>query len=226
MELELKFDLQSELNMRNGLVKQFTTLEDLKEKFFKFFKEQEINRGYGLYSFKKPVDKDYKILKNDNIALVGDEEEFSFEMFLEEVEDDEEGNHQSEVGYSSHNPFLKALERLEYDIETPKQEEVRSIARKTLNRGYSGLDFKVDPVEEPDKELKNCGTDEDCHKVSRPIEEIIPQKSQKIYVNLVDFIKDNPNCSVKEASKFFSSKEIQKQIKMGKVYLRKGRLSV
>lgn len=43
---------------------------------------------------------------------------------------------------------------------------------------------------------------------------------------LRDFVKNNPNCTVEEASKYFSHREIQKQINRGRIFSRHGRLSL
>lgn len=43
---------------------------------------------------------------------------------------------------------------------------------------------------------------------------------------LRDFVKNNPNCTIEEASKYFSNREIQKQINRGRIFSRHGRLSL
>lgn len=199
MELKLKYNLKDELTFRNGLIFSFTSLEDMKKKFYNKFKEQEKARGYGLNTFVRPVSDDFEILENDEIALVGQEEEFDFNMFLEEVEKAE--TIEEVVPYSPSNPFLEALQEV-------SQQESTSIEEA------KGSD-----------EPHNWGINEDYHEIIAPLPKK-PKVKEKIYTNLVEFIKDNPNCTVQDASKFFKNKEIQKQIKMGKVFLRRGRLSV
>lgn len=210
MELKLKYNLEDELILRNSLSFGFSSLEDMRKKFYAKFKEQEKARGYGLNTFLRPVSEDFEILENDEIALIGEEEEFNFEMFMEEVEKPKEVSR-----VYSNNPFLEALNGYSYCNQEEKK-----------------------PVEQDS--LRNWGINEDYHEVvhllpKKPnktnIKEVVSnvreqKRVDKIYTNLIDFIKDNPNCSVQEASKFFSNKEIQKQIKMGKVFLRRGRLSV
>lgn len=190
MELKLVYCLSDELRLRNSVAFSFSSVEDMKKKFYKKFKEQEKERGYGLNTFIRPVLKNFEILENDEIALAGEEVEFSFEMFLEESKKEKQSE---DAGYSISNPFLEVMRW--NDLEQIEQEE------------------SVRPAENISEETTMS-------------EQQVSVKVDKIYLNLVDFIKDNPNCTVAEAGKFFSKKEIQKQIKLGKVYFRRGRLSV
>lgn len=86
-------------------------------------------------------------------------------------------------------------------------------------------EIKEEPVK---RESPNLTSSKGYYNTSKPVERLryTPKKKEKFYSSVIDFIKDNPNCSVSEAGKHFSKKEIQKQIKLGKVFLRRGKLSV
>lgn len=47
-----------------------------------------------------------------------------------------------------------------------------------------------------------------------------------VYKSLRDFIKKHPNCLVSEASEYFSKDEISKEVRLGRVYLSRGRLFI
>ena len=201
MELNLRYCLKDELRLRYGTAFSFSSLEDMKHKFYKKFREQEKERGYGLNTFIRPVSQEFEILENDEISLVGEEVEFSYEMVLEESQKETQKEEPiPNEGYSSSNPFLEAMKWSE-EHKDEEKEEGKQVIKPVKNNSLGGID-------------ENLGVRKDEVKVG------------KIYVNLVDFIKDNPNCTVSEAEKFFSKKEINKQIKLGKVYFRRGRLSV
>lgn len=206
MEFELKFNLSEELKYRYVNAFSFSSLEDMKNQYFKIFKEQEKARGYGLNTFIRPVLDNYEILENENIQLEGEEEEFSLEL-LSEIQDsiDEIGQETYEDEEDEYEAEPVIPTKVFFEEQEVKEEQVKRknpyAEFETLMKGYSN------PMESP-----------------KPAER--PKKQEKFYSSVIDFIKDNPNCSVSEAGKHFSKKEIQKQIKLGKVFLRRGKLSV
>ena len=211
MELKLNYNLKDELLLRNSSIINFSSLEELREIFYKRFKEQEAKRGYYLNSYIRPVSEDYEIIENDEIALVGDEMEFDASMFDEPVEEEKER-------YEYSNDFINSFLN-EGSSSQEKEESVKEFKREPLKREEFFKLFEkrtVEPVISPKSE-KTKG-------YSEPV--VVPEKKEKFYTNLIDFIKDHPNCSIDEASKHFSKKEIQRNIKVGKVYLRRGRLSI
>ncbi len=209
MEFELKYNLSEELKYRFVNAFSFSSLEDMKNQYFKIFKEQEKARGYGLNTFVRPVLDNYEILENENIQLEGDEEEFSLEL-LSEIQDsiDEIGQetYEGEEEYEAEPVIPTKVIFEEPEIkEEPVKRENPYAEFESLIKGYSKPDESPKPTEKP---------------------VIKPKKQEKFYSSVIDFIKDNPNCSVSEAGKHFSKKEIQKQIKLGKIFLRRGKLSV
>lgn len=214
MELKLNYNLKDELLLRNSSIINFSSLEELREIFYKRFKEQEAKRGYYLNSYIRPVSEDYEIIENDEIALVGDEMEFDASMFDEPVEEEKER-------YEYSNDFINSF--LNEDSSSQEKEEpVKEFKREPLRReeflNLFGEGQVIKPsVSSDDKRVESKG-------YSEPV--VVPEKKEKFYTNLIDFIKDHPNCSIDEASKHFSKKEIQRNIKVGKVYLRRGRLSI
>lgn len=55
-----------------------------------------------------------------------------------------------------------------------------------------------------------------------PSEEAKPRYSG----SLRDFVKNNPNCSIEQASEYFPLREIKKNINQGRIFSRRGRLSI
>ena len=62
-------------------------------------------------------------------------------------------------------------------------------------------------------------------KKRRPTPRVSPSVEAN-YRSLRELIKNNPGCSVEFATKHFPKREIQKEIKLGKVFLKNGKLSV
>ena len=60
---------------------------------------------------------------------------------------------------------------------------------------------------------------------STPVQ-VAEEKPKKIYATLRDLIRDNPSCEMSLALEYFSEKEINKQVMLGKVYKRKGKLVI
>lgn len=213
MELKLNYNLKDELLLRNSSLINFSSLEELREIFYKRFKEQEAKRGYYLNSYIRPVSEDYEIIENDEIVLVGEEIEFDASMFDEPVEEEKER-------YEYSNDFINSFLN-EGHSSQEKEEPVKEFKREPLRREEFFKLFEkrtVEPVISPKSEKA------ETRGYSEPV--VVPEKKEKFYTNLIDFIKDHPNCSIDEASKHFSKKEIQRNIKVGKVYLRRGRLSI
>lgn len=214
MELKLNYNLKDELLLRNSSLINFSSLGELREIFYKRFKEQEAKRGYYLNSYIRPVSEDYEIIENDEIALVGDEMEFDASMFDEPVEEEKER-------YEYSSDFVTSFLNEGKDYQESKEELVKEFKREPLRREEFFKLFEgqvVEPsISSGDKRVESKG-------YSEPV--VVPEKKEKFYTNLIDFIKDHPNCSIDEASKHFNKKEIQRNIKVGKVYLRRGRLSI
>lgn len=62
--------------------------------------------------------------------------------------------------------------------------------------------------------------------ISVPPSARVPSTPKVSYKSLRDLIKSNPGCTIEFASRHFSKREIQKELKMGKIFLRAGKLSV
>ena len=60
---------------------------------------------------------------------------------------------------------------------------------------------------------------------STPVQ-VAEEKPKKVYATLRDLIRDNPLCDMSLALEYFSEKEINKQVMLGKVYKRKGKLII
>ena len=60
---------------------------------------------------------------------------------------------------------------------------------------------------------------------STPVQ-VAEEKPKKVYATLRDLIRDNPSCEMSLALEYFSEKEINKQVMLGKVYKRKGKLII
>ena len=60
---------------------------------------------------------------------------------------------------------------------------------------------------------------------SSPVQ-VVEEKPKKVYATLRDLIRDNPSCEMSLALEYFSEKEINKQVMLGKVYKRKGKLII
>lgn len=214
MELKLNYNLKDELLLRNSSLINFSSLEELRGIFYKRFKEQEAKRGYYLNSYIRPVSEDYEIIENDEIALVGDEMEFDASMFDEPVEEEKER-------YEYSNDFINSFLN-EGSSSQEKEESVKEFKSEPLRREEFLNLFGEGQVIKPSISSKSEKSEPKGY--SEPM--VVPEKKEKFYTNLIDFIKDHPNCSIDEASKHFSKKEIQRNIKVGKVYLRRGRLSI
>lgn len=214
MELKLNYNLKDELLLRNSSLINFSSLEELREIFYKRFKEQEAKRGYYLNSYIRPVSEDYEIIENDEIALVGEEMEFDASMFDEPVEEEKE---RYEYSNDFINSFLNEGSSSQEKEEPVKEFKCEPLRREEFFKLFGGGQVVEPSISSESKRVESKG-------YSEPV--VVPEKREKFYTNLIDFIKDHPNCSIDEASKHFSKKEIQRNIKVGKVYLRRGRLSI
>lgn len=56
---------------------------------------------------------------------------------------------------------------------------------------------------------------------AKPIKEVITE-----YKTLREFVKNNPGCSVDHAKQYFPEKEIKKQINVGRIYYKNGKLTI
>lgn len=102
---------------------------------------------------------------------------------------------------------------------------VRRVVRKKKAEGVSSdvTDHFNSEVREPTKP------------VTRPVAKVTPKPKitspevQKTLSNprtVVEYVKANPNCTIKEVSEHYSKKEIERSVRTGKIYVKGGRLSV
>lgn len=102
---------------------------------------------------------------------------------------------------------------------------VRRVVRKKKTEGVSSdvTDHFNSEIREPKKP------------VTRPVAKVTPKPKitspevQKTLSNprtVVEYVKANPNCTIKEVSEHYSKKEIERSVRTGKIYVKGGRLSV
>lgn len=102
---------------------------------------------------------------------------------------------------------------------------VRRVVRKKKAEGVSSdvTDHFNSEIREPTKP------------VTRPVAKVTPKPKitspevQKTLSNprtVVEYVKANPNCTIKEVSEHYSKKEIERSVRTGKIYVKGGRLSV
>lgn len=120
-------------------------------------------------------------------------------------------------------------------VEEPKPEKavqptkkVKKVVRRVVKRK---------PVQQPPTEAKprvsaDISDDLDFD-IQKPVTRKPPKATSNAVQNelsnpgtVVEFVKANPNCTVKEVALHFSKKEIERSVKTGKVYVKSGRLSV
>lgn len=102
---------------------------------------------------------------------------------------------------------------------------VRRVVRKKKDEGVSS-----DVTDHFNSEIR-----ESTKPVTRPVAKVRPKPKitspevQKTLSNprtVVEYVKANPNCTIKEVSEHYSKKEIERSVRTGKIYVKGGRLSV
>lgn len=202
-----------ELKLQASRYISFTSMDSLREIYYKKFREEEKERGYGLNSFVRGISQDYEIQESEELHLEEGEMLFDCSMFSEE-------------------PIISAEPKQkfeDYNIRQAKEfaqlaQQEKEVVYKKVVEVKEPLKERVIPPKEPQRSVQNSMP----VRVEQPkrVSKVVEQVPSNTYKTLAEFIKLHPNCTIQEASKYFSTKDIQKQVKIGKVYLRKGRLSV
>lgn len=161
-------------------------------------------------------DDDYEVE-----SYVEDDDEYETESYLEDDFETESYEYDDEdEEYET--------ESYEYDDEDDEYETVSSVTDDEDDEMDWGTIEEEDTNTSISKRTSNIPSARPQTKGQRlinKVEESIKENS-KVYTDLIDFVLDNPNCLIRDAQKHFSEKEIKKQIKLGKVFLRGGKLSV
>lgn len=183
-----------------------------------------------------------------------DEDDDSGSWSEEDDEDDEEDPEPIKVVVAP--PVRPAPVRVETPVQAPKPVKAAPVVRKPEREvaaveavfdGFSGEDF-IGEVQKPVSRKPAISSEEAddlftslsgktspvkaavSSPSSKPIRDVpqmervmVPEETPK---TLRDFVKQNPNCSVSDARQHFTDREISKQIRMGRIFQRSGRLTI
>lgn len=109
----------------------------------------------------------------------------------------------------------------------PKK-KVKRVVRRVVRKKANGVSSDV-------TDHFNSEVREPTKPVTRPVAKVTPKPKitspevQKTLSNprtVVEYVKANPNCTIKEVSEHYSKKEIERSVRTGKIYVKGGRLSV
>lgn len=146
------------------------------------------------------------------------------------------------TSYTEHGVYLEDIQ----DIVIPSvfPEEVEESDNKhldELNEGKSNAEESITEEQSIDGLSTNVQKDEvvDLEEVLEVLEEPEEPKEPKVKLEVTkdeeptdapkeirDFLRQHPNASIDFVSKFYSKKEIAKQVKLGRIYKKNGKLMI
>lgn len=208
MVIELKLSLEDEIRLRLSNLIRVRSLSEAKEEFYEIFKQEEREWGHSLFEAKIVPNDNYQIsYETSNVEFTEGEEELVFSDGSLDLVFGEDGSLNFGVPQVIQNDFVEDEE--EEIFQSDMQEEldfVEAILGEAKEKVHFGNPF----VSSPKKEKG----------------ERVLEKFEDIPKDLIQYVKSNPNVSIKDAMQYFPRKEINKEINAGRVFLRRGKLSV
>lgn len=124
--------------------------------------------------------------------------------------------------------FISSMKKFDSVEGGISQEDIKSGSMRSLK---TIIKEREEEEKKEEEERKQKGLEEEKReevveeKVEEVQEEVLASKIDD-YKSLRDFVKKNPNCSIEEALKVFSKKEIEREIRVGRVYKGRNRLFI
>lgn len=167
------------------------------------------------------------------------DEEEEYEDDLVPLEDDEEFSESIEEDYisedtaeSGENPLKEEPVHVDYEPETVvERPKKKRVVKKVIRRVKKKPEPVIDPSptegyrersKSDDFDRRIAKAKEAKPKVSRSAPESPVEKPR----TLRELVKANPNCKASFAAQYFSKREIEKNIRMGRVFVKNGRLNI
>lgn len=204
--IELKLSLEDEIRLRLSNLITVRSLSEAKEEFYEIFKQEEREWGHSLFDDKIVPNDNFQIsYETSNVEFTEGEEELVFSDGSLDLVFGEDGSLNFGVPQVIQNDFVEDVE--EEIFQSDMQEEldfVEAILGEAKEKVHFGNPF----VSSPKKD------------------ERVLEKFEDIPKDLIQYVKSNPNVSIKDAMQYFPRKEIDKEINAGRVFLRRGKLSV
>lgn len=157
-----------------------------------------------------------------------DEPEGGFDGVSDEDEDTPEG------GFDGESEDIDEPEGGFDGVSDEESSTPELVSDETYNESNDFLDStEEDLVEHEETKVEKLVDVSDTRPQVKPQILDIPQRTESVKVSsyeapasLREFIKQYPYCTMEDAMRYFSKHEIQKEINLGRVVLRKGRLSL
>ena len=184
-----------------------------------------------LYSW--DLEEDYSSLETEKGGSVGDYSDFDYE---DEVLENHWNDLESERNYlDKESSYLdKDYVDLENDyVNSENEKNILDNENSVSDKEFFESFFNNSFLEEDKKDLEIKESYVDLEKqsissnsVSEKISTEIEKVAEDIPKDLRDFVRKNPNCEISLALQYFSKKEIDRQLNLGRVFKRKNRLWV
>ena len=152
------------------------------------------------------------------------EDEYTEESFEEEYEEDEYAEESFEEPEEEYEEYEEE-ETQEYSEGEYEEYVEESYDEESDFEDTSVFDNAWDDPEDPfDSEIEEEPEPEPVKEIKS--EPVVKAPEVEVPKELRQFIKKNPGCTMEFAAKYYSMKEIQKEIRIGKVYNKKGKLFI
>lgn len=213
------------------------SVEDLRKQVYKKFLSEEREKIQNL-EIPKELEDEKSIADEilDSISEI-DVEEFTDEPREELIKETEE-----EIEYVSKGIFLDEIEDSIEDEDKGIYEEENIEYEEDIEYEYE------DEIEDEEVEYEETYEDieeDETDKISfEEVEELYPKEIEEgtedlevakedegleaiqVPTDIRDFLRQNPNSEIGFVQKFYSAKEIDKQLKLGRIYKKKGKLMI
>lgn len=187
----------------------YSTLDKLVRDRIIALAEIDKRRGSPFLQPTRVISNDYKIKYNERIELMGDEIAWKVGLLDDvdifngsPVEEDEGVEKEERVVEKAERVMKPVTETPPPNVNQPKGVSQSKPSEVDADALWSTL-ISTQGKQVKEKEL-------DTRNVA----------------NLVEFVRNNNGCTVREALKFFTVKEINKQVRLGRVFKKNGRLSI
>ena len=209
---QLSNDLYSSINWSKVGLKSF---KEFKNSIFREFEERELRFNIQYEKVTPFANQQIEIEYINEVQFVGEEEEFNLDMF--NLFDEE-------------NTPEDALSVENLKIE---KSQVENLVLKTTEDGFDYYGVDLEDGEDEDDTFDNS-IEEGVSEVSAP-EEVVYVEEEKMItreityhegMSLRQFLRENPRSTMEVAEKYFTRRDIMKEIQLGRVIKRGQKLFI
>lgn len=239
-------ELQSDIDFYLSVISmdEVSDSNTIRNHFFKIFKNEDNYRSENLLAFQERVSDDYEINLDSEPELLDDEIDINdctdlvwgYSLKANTLDNENTESHNDvdilenektnlEFENNVEHSDMNSLDNEDYEFVEESPEDLDDDAYG--NWGNSDDEGELPAFDEDFEILENINLNENKNEIISDIKKTDPVvEVTDVPKDLREFVKMYPNCEVSFALKYFTKRDIDKQLSLGRVFKRKNRLLI